>query len=166
MGNCFSYWIFLMDHHDMMTDMTWALVRLHFFFKLLFTITSDADSPDPGLCGGLWEPAADIEAELGWQRPDPLFNLILMISGLTAWLCISALRTDPVKRPGLMRTILFTEPSTRNLWTRVWGPGLSLCQRRRGRTDTTLAGVTSLLCPGRSQLTGTLLPGKTEQIFI
>ena len=34
MGNCFSYWIFLM------TDMTGALVRLHFFFKLLFTITT------------------------------------------------------------------------------------------------------------------------------
>ena len=65
-----------------------------------------------------------------------------------------------------MRTILFTEPSTRNLWTRVWVPGLSLCPRRTSRTDTTLAGVTSLLYPGRSQLTGTLLPGKTEQISI
>ena len=28
------------DGSSSMTDMTWALVRLHFFFKLLFTITT------------------------------------------------------------------------------------------------------------------------------
>ena len=46
--------------------------------------------------------------------------------------------------------------------TRSWALTASLCLRRTNRTDTTLAGIISSRCPGRSRPTGPSLPGKSQ----